>query len=182
MLLLPANPTEKETLLRYRIFAPVAALALLAGCATLESMAVVQPPTFSVAGDRQAQLMLAGPSVDQPLGGARVRLWARVHNPNALGITLGALNGALFLEGQRATAVDFPLGLPLPAAQDTVIPFDIVLGFADVPQLGPALMQALNRGDAQYRLEGRLQVDAGLLGQPVFGPMTFLEGAVPIFR
>jgi hypothetical protein len=177
----PQPTTHKETAVRNAFVALVAAF-LLGSCAHLEGLPVVQPPTFQVAGDRQAQLQLLGPGLDRPLGGARVRLWARVQNPNRLGITLNTLNGALFLEGQRATVVEFPLGLPLLAAQDTVIPFDIVLGFADVPNLGPALLQALNRGDAQYRLEGQLRVDAGLLGQPTFGPMTFIEGAVPIFR
>jgi hypothetical protein len=160
----------------------VAAAAALTSCATLETLASVQAPTFQVAGDRQAQLLLGGPSLDQPLGSARIRLWARINNPNAMAVTLRALNGELFLEGQRATAVDFPLGLPIPAARDTVIPFDIVVGFADIPNLVPVLTQAVGRGTADYRLDGRLQVDAGMLGQPVFGPMTFLEGAVPVLR
>jgi hypothetical protein len=169
--------------LRHSIYLVWTTLLLLSGCATLGGLeAVVQPPTFEVARDRQAELRLLGPSPQRPLGGASVRLWARVQNPNRLGITLSALNGTLFLQGHRATAVDFPLGLPLLASQDTVIPFDILVGFADVPQLAPSLLQVVERGEASYRLEGLLRVDAGLLGQPTFGPTTFLEGTAPVFR
>jgi hypothetical protein len=51
-----------------------------------------------------------------------------------------------------------------------------------VPRLAPVLLQAVERSEAQYRLDGQVRVDAGLLGQPVFGPMTFLQGTVPVLR
>jgi hypothetical protein len=159
------------------------AILALAGCASLgELSTVVQPPQFQVAEERQAELRLLGPTIDRPAGGAAVRLWARVQNPNAFGITLSALNGTLFLEGHQAALVEFPLGLPLPAAQDTVIPLDVVIGFADVPRVASSLLGAVGRNQAQYRLEGQAQVNAGLLGQPVFGPLTVVEGTVPIVR
>jgi len=169
--------------LRFHSVLALMGAALLAGCATLAGLPnVVQPPTFQVADDRQAEIRLLGPAVNRPLGGASVRLWARIDNPNRLGITLTALNGVLMLENQQATQVEFPLGLPMPALQDTVIPFDIMVSFSDVPQLAQLLGQALQRGEANYRLEGQLRVDAGLLGQPTFGPTTFLQGKVPVLR
>ena len=62
-------------------------------------------------------MRLAGPSADRPFGGATVRLWTEVSNPNPFGFTLGTLDGTLFLEGSRAAAAAFPLGLPLGAQQ-----------------------------------------------------------------
>ena len=90
-----------------------AAVLLLPSCASLEGLrALVQPPTFRQT-DQPAEVRLAGPSVDRPFGGATVRLWTEVTNPNPFGFTLGTLDGTLFLEGSRAAAAAFPLGLPL---------------------------------------------------------------------
>lgn len=150
------------------------------GCATLGE--VLQPPRFSTVNGRPAELRLLGPSVDQPLGGAAIRIWARVENPNAIGITLSRLAGNLALEGTRAAGVDFPLGLPLTAAADTVVPLDVSLSFRDVPALADVIARAIGRNEVAYSLDGTLSVDAGLLGQPTFGPTTWLAGRMQVFR
>lgn len=153
-------------------------LALLAGCATL-GQAIV-PPTFEVARDRAAELRLLAPSMERPLGGAAVRLWARVENPNPLGLTLTRLTGELALQGARAAEVDFPLGVPLPAGGDALVPLDIVVGLADVPGLADAARRAATGQPIGYRLDGRFTVDAGVLGQPSFGPETLLTGELVV--
>ncbi|MGQ0560445.1 MAG: hypothetical protein ACT443_01070, partial [Gemmatimonadota bacterium] len=102
-----------------------------AGCAGLGLGDVLQAPRFSAAESRTAELRLAPPSAQSPLGGATIRLWARVENPNPLGITLLALDGSLALEGTRAANVSFPMGVPLSANQDTVIPLDLTIRFSD---------------------------------------------------
>jgi hypothetical protein len=151
-----------------------------ASCATLR--AVVQAPRFSVASERSAELRLLGPSVQNPLGGAAIRIWARVENPNSVGFTLAGLTGSLFLEDTRAAAVDFPLGVPLLAAQDTVIPLDITLRWSDLPGLADVATRLLTRNSVGYRLDGTLRVDAGVLGQPSFGPTTWLRGDLSVRR
>jgi LEA14-like dessication related protein len=105
-----------------------------------------------------------------------VRLWTKVTNPNAFGLTLGTLRGTLHLEGSRAATVDFPLGLPLQPRSDAEIPIDIVVDFQDVPGLGQAISRAISRQPIAYELEGTVSVAAGALGEPVFGPMTILRG------
>lgn len=152
----------------------------LSGCATLG--AVIQPPRFSAVEGQQAELRLLGPSADRPLGGAGVRIWARVENPNAVGLTLSRLAGSLVLEGARSANVDFPLGMPLTAAADTIVPLDVTLSFSDVPALAELLVQAVGRNNVAYRLDGTLSVDAGLLGQPSFGPSTWVTGNMRVFR
>ncbi len=152
----------------------------LAGCATLG--AAIQAPRFEVVTDRPSELRVLLPSSERPFGGAAVRIWARVENPNPFGLTLAAVNGALFLEGRRSALVDFPLGLPLLAAQDTVIPLDIGISFADLPGMTEVATRALTGSPLAYRLDGRVRVDAGLLGQPVFGPMTLLQGSLQPLR
>ena len=91
----------------------------LSGCAGMGLEQVLQAPTFRVDGSQQAQLRLLGPSAQNPLGGAAVRLYARVGNPNPVGLTLTRLVGQLQLQGSNAARVDFPLGVPLQAGGET---------------------------------------------------------------
>ena len=148
-------------------------------CASLEGLrAFVQPPRFDHADNRRHELRVTGPTAGSPVGGATVRLWTKVTNPNGFGLTLGTLRGTLHLEGSRAATVDFPLGLPLQARSEAEVPIDIVVDFQDVPGLGQAVTRALSRQPIEYELEGTVSVEAGALGEPVFGPMTILRGDI----
>jgi hypothetical protein len=143
----------------------------LTGCAQLNQLGgIVQPPRFEQVPDRPAEVRLLG------TGGAGVRLWTRVSNPNPFGLTLGTLKGTLYLEESRAADADFPLGLPLGAGGEEVIPLDISIRFSDLPGLSNVGRRLLARQAVGYRLDGTIGVEAGRLGQPVFGPMTLLRG------
>jgi hypothetical protein len=149
------------------------------GCASLESLrGLVHAPQFEQAEGRAHELRVSRPSLGSPVGGATVRLWTKVSNPNGFGLTLGTLRGTLHLEGSRAATVDFPLGLPLQARSDAEIPIDIVVDFQDVPGLGQAVSRAISRQPIAYELEGTVSVEAGAFGEPVFGPMTILRGEI----
>jgi hypothetical protein len=149
-------------------------------CASLGSLeglrAFVQAPRFAQADGRQSEIRLSGPGIGSRGGGATVRLWTRVTNPNAFGLTLGTLRGTLHLEGSRAATVDFPLGLPLRAGGEEEVPIDIIVSFQDIPGLSQAISRAVSREPIEYELEGTIGVSAGALGEPVFGPMTILRG------
>src|SRR6187401_497239 len=149
-----------------------ASLLVLQSCAASLGQlgAMVQPPRFEQMPDRPAEIRMAG------LNGAAVRLWTRVTNPNPFGLTLGTLKGTLFLDESRAADADFPLGVPLGAGGDSVIPIDISVSFLDLPGLGNVARRVMNRQPVGYRLDGTIGVDAGQLGQPVFGPLTLLRG------
>lgn len=152
----------------------VALLAVtVAACATLGA---IVPLRFSSAEGRSSELRLLGPSADRPLGGAALRIWARVENPNAIGVTLTDIEGNLVVSDAEAIAVDFPLGLPLVALQDTVIPLDVSIGFDDLPSLSGAARAAIQGRPLPYRLDGRFGVAAGALGNLRFGPTTLLRG------
>lgn len=160
----------------------VAGLLLLAGCASLGLGDVLQPPQISSSENRGSELRLVPPSGEMPSGGAAIRLWARVENPNPLGVNLSALAGDLFLRDRRSAGVDLPLGVPLAAGADTVIPLDISIGFEDVPALADIAREALVGGSLDYRLDGTVTVDAGALGTPTFGPSTLLRGELQVLR
>ena len=157
---------------------PLVALALtLAACATLG----LEPLRFGGAG-RDAELRLLLPSSGRPYGGAAIRMWARVENPNSFGLRLAEVVGDLAIEDAEAIAVEFPLGLPLVAYQDTVIPLDVSLDFDDLPRLASIARAALGGGSLSYRLDGTFAIDAGALGRPRFGPATLLTGEVDVLR
>lgn len=157
----------------------VVGLGLLAGCASLGALtSAIQPPSFDVASGREAEIRLLGPSLQNPVGGASVRLWADIGNPNPFGVVLSSLTGSLALEGARAADVDFPWGLPLVAGQDTIVPLDISISFADLPGLSGVLSRAVTEGIVDYSLDGTMTLDAGLLGQPSFGPSNLMRGSI----
>lgn len=165
-----------------RNVAGVGAVALaLGGCAGLGLGDVIRPPQFQAADTRDARIDLVGPSLNNPYGAARVRLYARVQNPNPFGLTLARLGGTLFLRDREAAGVNLPLGLPMEAGQDTIIPLELTVGLDDVPDLAQTLQDALRGGMLDYRLNGTVGVDAGALGTPTFGPMQLLEGRVRVY-
>jgi hypothetical protein len=156
-------------------------------CATLGGLAgLVQPPRLATVPDRPAELRLLGAGTGLPLGGAGVRLWARVENPNPFGLTLSTLTGSLHLESTgpgdwaRAATLDLPLGLPLAARQQTEFPIDLTVSLSDLPELAGVARRALGGGTIPYRLDGTIGVDAGSLGRPTFGPLTLLSGEMRV--
>jgi hypothetical protein len=152
---------------------------LTSACATLGQLgAIVQPPRFQEAPDRPSELRLLGPADGLPLGGAGLRLWVQVTNPNGFGFTLAHLSGELFLENARATTVDLPLGLPLLPRGDATFPIDLRVSFTDLPGLGDVVRRAIGRQPIAYRLDGTVGVEAGRFGTPRFGPMTVVRGTV----
>lgn len=164
-----------------KILLAVAVAAALSACATLGQLkGIVQPPRFEEARERDAEVMLSGPRIDQPLGGARVRLWMQVTNPNPFGFTLSTLRATLMLEGNRAATGEFALGLPLSAGASTVVPLDLAISFTDVPGLATVVRRAVDGRSVEYRLDGTIGVDVGRLGQPVFGPMELASGELRV--
>jgi hypothetical protein len=163
--------------MRVRLALVFMLLVAAAGCAELNQLgALVQPPRFEQVPDQPAEIRLAG------LNGVSVRLWTRVTNPNPFGLMLGTLKGTLFLDDNRAADADFPLGLPLGAGGDRVVPIDISVRFSDLPGLRDVASRVLGRQEVAYRLDGTIGVDAGRLGQPVFGPMTLMRGETRMGR
>ncbi|MBW3552443.1 MAG: LEA type 2 family protein [Gemmatimonadetes bacterium] len=166
---------------RLAAFAALATLAAIpAACATLQN--AIQAPEFTMASDRSSEIRLLGPSIARPLGGAEVRVWARVHNPNAFGFTLTRLAGNVTLDDEPAADIDLPLGLPLQASGDTIIPINLAISFADIPDLADEIAGAFAGQTLDYALRGTLAVDAGPFGQPSFGPSTWLTGEVKVVR
>ena len=169
--------------MRFASILILASALSVSGCATLGGLSqIIQPPRFEQADGQPAELRILGPSRTMPVGGAGVRVWVKVSNPNPFGFTLSTLDAALSLEGSRAAAAGFPLGLPLSARQESVIPLDLAFSFADLPGLAGALRQLAAGGRVAYELNGTVGVDAGRLGTPTFGPMLLTRGEMRVIR
>jgi hypothetical protein len=128
-----------------RALATAAFLVTMSGCASLGNLSsLIQAPRFERASDRDAEIRLVGPGRDLPVGGAAVRLWMRVTNPNPFGLTLSLLRATLMLEGSRAATGEFPLGVPLRAGASTTVPLDLAVSFADIPGLAAVVRRAVD--------------------------------------
>src|SRR5262245_63744912 len=153
------------------------------GCASLGPLAqIVHPPRFRQADNQRAEIRLIAPSLRNPTGGAGVRVWLEVTNPNPFGFTLSTVNATLALQSTRAATGDFPLGLPLRASQSSVIPLDLTINFADVPNLASSIRRLATGGAIDYQLDGTVGVEAGRLGTPTFGPMRLTDGELRVIR
>ena len=141
---------------------------------------IIRAPRFEQAPNQPAELRLLGPSASSPLGGAGVRIWLQVTNPNPFGFTLSTIDADLNLEGHHAATGNFPLGLPLTAGQQSVVPLDLSISFADVPALSRTLGRLASGGAAAYQLDGTVGIDAGRFGTPTFGPMTLTTGELHV--
>ena len=180
--LVTGGRTLRSTMIRvdFRTIAIVTCALLLVACASLNLADAVQAPRVSDVSDRDATLRILAPSTDHPAGGAAVRMWSRIENPNAFSINVTRLTGDLFVGDGGGVGVDFPLGVPLVANGDTIVPLDVTLGFDALPALGRTLVAAALEGSVPYRLDATIGVDAGMLGSPVFGPLTLLSGSLDI--
>jgi hypothetical protein len=160
-------------------------LALVAAatgsCAALGNLQqIIAPPRFEQAPNQPAEIRLVGANTNSPLGGAGVRIWLQVTNPNPFGFTLSTVNADLTLEGNHAATGNFPLGLPLNAGQQTVVPLDLSISFADVPGLSRTLGRLAVGGTAAYQLDGTVGIEAGRFGTPTFGPMRLTAGELHV--
>jgi hypothetical protein len=157
------------------------ALSATPACASLQGLSqLMQPPRFEEASDHQSEIRLLPPGPDLPVGGAGVRVWTRVTNPNPFGFTLSTLRVTLFVEDARAASGDFPLGLPLQAGQEAVVPLDLAISFGDLPGLADVVRRAISGRTLPYKVEGTVGVEAGRFGQPTFGPMTLFTGELRV--
>lgn len=152
----------------------------LGGCATLGLGGLVQPPRFQSADDRGSYFRMLPPNAGMPYGGVSLRVWTRVSNPNSFGLNLTSLAGDLYLDNSRTATFDLPMGLPLLAAQDTVVPVDIEVDLQDVPRIARVLENAVGTGSVRYRMDGKVGVSTPTFGYQEFGPATIVSGAAPV--
>ena len=148
-----------------------ASMGSLGNLGALDSAATVRAGPRPARGDpAPGNLRRRREAVDEGQQSESVRLAPRHAERDAL-------PGGLARGGRRLSA-----GLAARRGRGSVIPIDISISFSDLPGLSGVGRRILARQPVPYRLEGTVGVDAGRLGQPVFGPMTLIRGeaAVPL--
>jgi hypothetical protein len=156
-----------------RLLSTVLLAAATGACASFNAgTSRVDAPRFRESSDKRAQVSLSSP--DAPRA-ATVRLFAEVRNPNSTELKLSKVKGSLFLEGQQAAEVDLALDLELKPREKAEVPFDVTVPLDKSPALAEALARSAEGPAVGYRVDGTLNVETPQ-GQPVFGPLTLLEG------
>jgi len=159
-------------------------LVVAQACASLPQIGRLVLPVRFEADDRGSEVRLLAPRPGDPHGAAGIRLWTRVTSPSPFGLTLSTVRATLLLENTRAATGDFPLGVPLEARQEAVVPLDLTVSFSDVPALARLLGRPSASQAVRYSVEGTFGVEVGRLGSPTFGPMTLFSGDLrpPLLR
>lgn len=169
MSLLPASLARQERAWTLPVVL-AALMALLSGCAPRQ--AFVQVPEIKVESVRLVSLTVPGFTAP-PVANLTMKL--RVYNPNAYAVRLVRAHGRFVLDGSDVGSVELP-NIDLPARgeaqQDAHV--SIPVSFSTV---APFLRVA--RGESvSYRIDGSFVLDAGIFGQPPFGPYTLAQGVI----
>lgn len=145
--------------------AAIAAGAALGACLPFGAAPLIEEPTASL---ERVVVRQAGVS------GATLDLVLRVHNPNGFDLRGGWIRFDLALADQPIGSVDAtqPFLLPARAATDLVLPLQVTWA-----GLAPAARTLLQGRRAEYRVTGRIGVEAG--GTKLAVPFAS-GGTVPI--
>ena len=151
---------------------PILALCTVVATSCAPRLPLVQVPEFKV--ERVELRSLTLPTLSNPAV-ATLGVSLRVYNPNPYAVKLARASGRFLLEDTDVGAVDLP-NIDLPARgegrQEAVVTLPVNLS-------NLATFVRVGRGEAvPYRIEGRFVVDAGLLGQPNFGPYVVAQGVL----
>lgn len=138
---------------------------LLPGCAVLRDLLATAftPPTLRFAGVAVRDASLTGLTLDTR--------W-QLDNPNGVGLSIAALDYAVFVDGRRVVAGAPPLGLQVAARGTTELTFPATVRFLE---LAPALEAVLSRDTATVRVEGTVGLDTpvGRVGVPLAAEQAF---------
>lgn len=148
-----------------------AASVLLSGCALLSELLtdVFQKPTFRFKNVALHNASLAGINLDT--------VW-QLDNPNTVGLSLAAIDYALFIDDKQVVAGAPQKGLQIPASGSTELTFPAEIKFLDIV---PALEALLTKDTATWRVEGSigLQTPIGIVSFPLAVQNVFETPKLP---
>ncbi|WP_257450803.1 LEA type 2 family protein [Archangium lipolyticum] len=147
------------------------ALALLAGCASLQRMAknAFKKPRLTFKSARLSKASLSDATVD---------LTYQLENPNPLGLSLASIDYAFFVEDKQVVAGTPPKGLNIAARGKSDLVFPANVKFADIV---PVVQTFLNKDTARYKAQGSvgIQTPIGVLRFPLEHEGVFEVPKVP---
>lgn len=144
-----------------------AAIVLLLLSACVPSANVLTVPSFELAPERSGFVRIDPPGVGD--GSAHFRLALTVTNPNAVGVNLAGLDGALYLRNVRAASVTFRGGVEVPARGAAPLLLDVRVPLGAAPELLDTIAGYIGGAATPFRLDAAVTID-------VFGaPQRFPE-------
>ena len=149
----------------------ICSAVVLSGCALLKDLFadVFTQPTFRFKSAAVRDVTLSGLSLDTT--------W-QLDNPNAVGLSIAAIDYALFIDGKQVVAGKPAVGFQIPANGSTDLAFPASVKFLE---LVPTLETMLTKETATWRVEGTLGLDTpvGRVSFPISAQDTFETPRLP---
>jgi len=117
---------------------------------------VVAAPTFTVVQSGTGFRTVDPPGVGD--GAAVFAIHLRVHNPNAIGLSLVTLDGDFYLGDHRAASTTFRHGIDLPARGSGDLTLDVRVPLAETPALLQTVAGLLTGAATGYRVDATVGV------------------------
>jgi len=154
-----------------RLLLVAALAAVLSACVPTAN--VLSVPTFTVDASRSGFVRIDPPGIGN--GSALFRLALEVNNPNAIGVKLAGLDGALFLRNARAATATFRGGVDVPARGSAPLVLDVTVPLGAAPALLDTIAGFVAGGATPYRLDAAVTLD--IFGAPQrFPDFTLVSG------
>jgi hypothetical protein len=148
--------------------------ALLGACVPTAN--VLSVPTFSLDASQSGFVRIDPPGVGE--GAALFRLALEVKNPNAIGVKLAGLDGALFLRNARAATATFRGGIDVPAGGSAPLILDVKVPLGAAPALLDTIATYISGAATPFRLDAAVTID--VFGAPQrFPEFTLVRGELP---
>ncbi len=151
--------------------------AVLGACVPTAN--VLSVPTFTLDAANSGFVRIDPPGVGE--GAALFRMTLQVRNPNAIGIKLAGLDGALFLRNTRAATVTFRGGVDVPAGGSGSLVLDVKVPLGAAPALLDVIANYVSGATTPYRLDAAVTID--VFGAPQrFPDFTLVSGELGALR
>ncbi len=138
-----------------RLAAAVAVALALVSCAPTANVLAV--PTFQLDAANSGFVRIDPPGIGD--GTALFRMALTVRNPNAVGVKLAGLDGALFLSSTRAATATFRGGIDVPANGTAALLLDVRVPLGAAPALLDTIANYFAGSGTPYRLDAAVTIE-----------------------
>lgn len=163
--------TRNRPKLASLVTAVVVTAITLVSCAPTAN--VLSVPTFQVDSANSGFVRIDPPGIGD--GTALFRIALNVRNPNAIGIRLAGLDGALFISNTRAANATFRGGIDVPANGTAPLLLDVRVPLGAAPALLDTIATYISGSGTPYRLDAAVTIE--VFGAPQrFPDFTLARG------
>src|SRR5690606_38399195 len=118
---------------------------------------VLSVPTFTLDAAQSGFVRIDPPGIGE--GADLFRLTLTVRNPNAIGVRLAGLDGALLLRNTRAATATCRGGIDVPAGGSASLTLDVKVPLGAAPELLDTIATYFGGAATPYRLDAAVTID-----------------------